>query len=463
MQQGLTIDLNERIERLGIGRLAVVVIGLCFMMMIADGYDFAAMSVATPAILKQWRISPKEMGFVFSITFFGLLVGSLIYGWLGDRFGRRFTIIFGTFNFGLPVLLTVWATNLQELAVLRFIGGIGMGGIVPIAYTVASEYAPRRLRSSVTVVTMTGYSIGAAITGVIASVAIPAYGWASLFVIGASASLVMAFVLIAALPESVLFLALRKPDSPQLRPLAERLLRGERLDPAARFIARDPQEQRTTPGRDSVLHLFHGPRAWATTLLWLLFVFDSLGFFFLASWLPVVMETAGVAPSTASLTQSLFVFAGLVGGLGIMRFLDRIGPIAVVVLPLLGGPFELAMGIPGLSHAWLLAAVAGAGVCLSGIHYAVYAIVVRFYPPSIRGRGVSSATVFGRAGGIVAPYIGGSLLAIHMPLQQLMIFAALPCLATAVIGVALGIIYLRHFDEPVEAAVAAGRAPARSV
>lgn len=129
-----------------------------------------------------------------------------------------------------------------------------------------------------------------------------------------------------------------------------------------------------------------------------------------------------------------------------MRFLDRIGPIAVMALPLIGGPLEIVMGASGLPQPLLLATVAGAGMCLGGIHYSVYAIAVRFYPPRIRGRGVSGATVWGRAGGIIAPYVGGYLLSAHMPLQQLMMIAASPCLVTACIGFGLGIIYRRHFD-----------------
>jgi MFS transporter, AAHS family, 4-hydroxybenzoate transporter len=449
-----TIDLNQAIERVGVGRLAVITIVLCFLMMITDGYDFGALSVATPAILREWQLQPKDMGLVFSVTFFGLLVGSLFYGWLGDRFGRKFTIIFGALNFGLPVLGTVWVANVQELMVLRFIGGMGMGGIVPIAYTMVSEYAPKRLRSTVTVVTNVGYSIGAALTGLVAAPAVPLYGWRFLFMVGATASLVMVVVLVLFLPESALFLALKRPGSPRLTALARRLLPGEQIDAETRFVAADPQDRQSRPGEDNVRALFRGPRATATTLIWLLFICDSLGFFFLASWLPVVMENAGVARSTASLTQSLFVFAGMIGGLGIMRFIDRIGPVAVVVLPVVGGPLELLMGVPGLSQAALLTTVAAAGICLSGIHYAVYAIVVRFYPPSIRGRGVSAATVWGRAGGIIAPYVGGYFLSAHMPLEQLMMVAASPCIATAAVGIALGLLYRRHFDLPVAAAVA---------
>jgi AAHS family 4-hydroxybenzoate transporter-like MFS transporter len=444
MSASAPIDLNAAIERVGVGRLALSVIVLCFVMMVADGYDFTTLSVAAPAVLREWQIEPRAMGAVFSLTFFGLLTGSLFYGWIGDRWGRRPTIILGTFNFGIPILLTAWASNTAELMALRFVGGIGMGGIVPIAYTLVSEYAPRRLRSTVTVITNAGYSLGGVFTGIVAAFAIPNYGWQSLFIAGGVLSLLLALVLIALLPESVLFLAARRPAAARLRPLAQRLM-GAPIAADARFVAPDHQDGHGKPGNDSILQLFSGPRAAATVLLWLLFAADALGFFFLASWLPVVMEAAGVSHATASLAQSLFAFAGLCGGLAIMRFLDRLGPVAVVALPAIGAPAEVFLGTPGLTQPVLLAGVAVAGAALSGIHYAVYAIVVRFYPPMIRGRGVSLATVFGRAGGIIAPYIGGYLLSAHMPLQQLMLIAAVPCIGVAILGVALGRLYQRHF------------------
>jgi MFS transporter, AAHS family, 4-hydroxybenzoate transporter len=449
MATARTIDINAVIERIGVQRLAIFVLILAFFMMMADGYDFGALSLAAPAILKEWKIARTEMGAVFSITFVGLLVGSLIYGWIADRFGRRLTIIFGVFNFAIPVVLTIWATTVTQLSILRFVGGIGMGGIVPIAYTLVSEYAPRRMRSTVTVITNAGYNIGAALGGLIAAATIPAYGWQSLYVIGAVFSFIMAAVMILWLPDSLWYLAQKRPDSPQLRRLAERLI-GKPVASGTAIVAVDPTEDRSqkTAGREGFLRLFDGSLAWATILLWLLFISDSLGFFFLASWLPVVMGDAGVAPSTASLMTSLFVFAGLVGGFLIMRFLDNVGPIAFIALPIIGAPAELVMGIHGLQQAYLLIAIVIAGICLAGIHMAVYAIAVRFYTPSIRGVGMSSATAWGRAGGIIAPYVGGYLLAAHMPLQQLMMWAALPCLTTAILGFALGLLYRRHFDVP---------------
>lgn len=444
------IDINETIDRIGVRRLAILVIGLCFCMMMCDGFDFVALSVAAPSILRHWHVLPSAMGIVFSITFIGLLVGSLFYGWLGDRLGRRFTIILGTCNFGLPVLLTVWAGNVEQLAILRFIAGIGMGGVVPIAYTLVSDYAPRRMRSTVTVVTNAGYSLGGVAAGIVAAALIKQYGWQSVFAVGAAASLVMGVVLAIWLPESPRYLAITEPASAKLRRLVARLIPDETIPADAVFVPGDAQETLSKPGASTFAQLFSGPRAWATTFLWLLFICDALGFFFLASWLPVVMERQGVAPSIASLTQSLFTFTGMVGGFTIMRFIDRFGPISVLALPIIGAPLEILMGTQGASLPLVLFAVAGAGICLSGVHYAVYGIAVRFYPASIRGRGISSATVFGRAGGIVAPFVGGFFLSTHMPLQQLMIIAAVPCIPTALVILGLGRLYSKDFAEKRE-------------
>ncbi len=441
------IDINETIDRIGVRRLAMIVIALCFCMMMCDGYDFVALSVAAPAILRHWHVAPSAMGFVFSITFIGLLVGSLFYGWLGDRLGRRFTIILGTANFGLPVLLIVWASNVEQLAILRFVAGIGMGGVVPIAYTLVSDYAPRRLRSTVTVITNAGYSLGGVATGIVAAAVIPHYGWQSLFAIGAAGSLAMGVVLAFWLPESPRYLALVDPASAKLRRLMERLLPREPIASDAVFVPGDVAETMAKAGSGTFAQLFSGPRAPATIFLWLLFICDALGFFFLASWLPVVMERQGVSPAVASLTQSLFTFTGMIGGFTIMRFIDRLGPIVVLALPIIGAPLEILMGMSGAPQPLLLFSVAGAGICLSGVHYAVYGIAVRFYPASIRGRGISSATVWGRAGGIVAPFLGGFFLSTHMPLQQLMIIAALPCIPTALVVLGLGRLYARHFAD----------------
>ncbi len=268
------------------GRLAIFVIALCFCMMITDGYDFGSLSVATPAILRDWHIQPKEMGAVFSVTFFGLLIGSLFYGWMGDRYGRRFTIIFGTFNFGLPVLLIIWASNAEELKLLRFLGGVGMGGIVPIAYTLVSDYAPRRSRSTVTVITNAGYSVGVALTGLVASSRSYRATAGSRSSLSAPAcrsamAVVLAFTL---LPESPLFLSAQGSRRRRgAAPAGQRACFATSwIGPDVRFVPGDPPGEAGQGRRRHACRNFSAARARRRR-------------FFL--WIVVCLRRAGVSSS----------------------------------------------------------------------------------------------------------------------------------------------------------------------
>jgi len=240
------------------------------------------------------------MGLVFSITFIGLLVGSLFYGWLGDRLGRRFTIILGTCNFGIPCSDRL-GNQRPELAILRFIAGIGWARR---AYRVhpGQRYAPRRLRST-SGSHQRGHSLGGVARGLVAAAVIR-------HTVGSRCChrrLRIArhgAVLAIWLPNHAL-LSDNRPASAKLRRLVERLIPNEPVPANAVFVPathRNAEQAR----RGTFSQLFSGPRAPATIFLWLLFICDALGFFFLASWLPVVMERQGISPAVASLTQSLF-------------------------------------------------------------------------------------------------------------------------------------------------------------
>lgn len=471
-----TIDVNELIERQGVTRLARYTVFLCFLMMICDGYDFGTLNSAAPLIIKEWHVQLKDMGFIFGFTFIGLAIGSAIYSVLGDWLGRRNTIIFGTFNFGIPILATIWAQNPEQLFWLRFLGGIGMGGIVPIAYTLTSEYASQRMRSTLTTITNFGYTVGGFLTGQVAGVVFAPYGWHALFVVGALFSLALGVLLYFTLPESATFLAQKRPDAPQLPGLVRRLTGGAPLAADARFVARDvggrhgaaPVGAQADTGGMSfparVVHhvgqLFGEKLAWVTPLLWILFVCDSLGFFFLGSWLPVIFTQQGQTAAQAAQLASWFVVCGAIGGFGMMRFYDTVGPIALVAFPIIGAPLEILSGTPGLSFALMYWALLVVGVCLGGTHYSVYAIAVRYYPPRMRANGVSCATVFGRLGGAIAPTVGGFFLQAKMPLQELMIVATLPSIGVLVVSVGLGVLYRRYFDTRFAAVPAAEEAGA---
>ena len=209
---------------------------LCFLILFADGLDFSAANVAAPAILRAFHAEKSAMGFVFGWGYFGIFLGSLFFGWIGDRFGRKVGAISGVLAYSLPALATVFASSLDQLALLRFLAGLGIGGVIPNTIALLNETAPKRFRASFVMVAFLGYSAGIASTGLIAARFLPEFGWPVVFLAAGIAGTVLGIVLAFVLPESVRFLTLAAPDSPRLRILFARIAPESPVDAHARFF-----------------------------------------------------------------------------------------------------------------------------------------------------------------------------------------------------------------------------------
>jgi MFS transporter, AAHS family, 4-hydroxybenzoate transporter len=181
--------------------------------------------------------------------------------------------------------------------------------------------------------------------------------------------------------------------------------------------------------------------------------------FFLASWMPVLLESAGLTPGHAALAGSLFSIGGMIGSLAIMRFTDRHGAIAVALLPLIGVPVVAALGMPGMTEALLLIAVFAAGGCTAGAQSGIHSVAGMFYPVSYRANGVGWALSVAKVGSIAGPVIGGVLLSAHLPLPDLFLVASTPLIVAFASCVLLGWVYLTRFAkqerEPLERAAVA--------
>ena len=436
-----TVEISEALDIQRVPRAAMLIVATCFVLMAADGFDSQTVSLAAPAVLRDWNLPKTAMGNVFLINYIGFAVGALLFGWLGDRIGRRPAIIASMVFFSVPTLLSAWAGSITSLAALRFLAGAGMGGMSPTVYSLLTDIAPRRYRSTFVIVALTGFSLGGSLTGVVAAYLIPASGWRALYLVCGLVGVASILVALPLLPESLRYLVMRRPEAPGTVRLAQRLLPGLAIDAETRLLIDQPVRGTGRSWRG----LFAPPRAAATTWLWILFLADTMAFVFLAMWMPVLMETAGFSPSDASLASSVYTIAGLAGGLLIMRLLDRFGPMAIIVLPIVGAPLEMLMGLPGLSHPAVLALVALVGAALVGVHYAANGVAGWFYPAAIRGQGIGAASCVGRIGSALGPFIGGFLLTMHLSLQQVLLIAATPSLVTAIAGWILGRLYARSF------------------
>lgn len=441
------IDVTSLIETQRVGRFAVSLLGWTFLCMLLDGFDFAAISFVVPALAREWHVPVGSFGSVFGFGVAGLMVGSIVFGWVGDRIGRRTTIILGCWLFGGFTLASIWAPSVHALLWLRFLAGVGLYAAVPNAIVLVSEFAPRRLRATWVVLMFTGFTIGAVLAGVGGATLIPNFGWQAMFVAGGVLPFVVSICLWFALPDSVRFLTLREHRWGELRKVIRRMLPGCQIPADARFvIAEGTREANFTPRL-----LFAGDLLFITPLLWLFYIFNSAAVFFMQSWMPVLIHGIGLSETNAALTTSVYSLGGTIGGLVTGQIIDRIGLSAVAVLPFAGAVVGTLVGVP-MPVIVLEVLIFGLGFLVVGAQFACTAIAPVFYPTSYRANAEGWALAVAKIGSIAGPMIGGVLLGLHLPGYQLFYFAAIPLVLSAAFAFALGRMARGHLGEAALAA-----------
>src|SRR2546429_1412545 len=202
------LDVAEFIDQQPVGGFQFRLLLTCAAVLFLDGFDTQAIGYVAPALAKEWDLSKGALGPVFSAGLFGLMIGALVFGPLADRVGRKKIIILSTLAFGLGALVTAFVQDVNTLLAIRFLTGLGLGGAMPNAVAMTSEFNPRRRRATMVMIMFCGFSVGAALGGFLAAALIPHFGRRSVFVVGGIAPLIMVPILARRLPESVRFLAL---------------------------------------------------------------------------------------------------------------------------------------------------------------------------------------------------------------------------------------------------------------
>jgi MFS transporter, AAHS family, 4-hydroxybenzoate transporter len=417
------LDVRRFLDEQPFGRFHVLIAGLCAAVVFLDGFDAQVMGFVAPALSAELHIARVALGAVISSGTFGMMLGALAFGPLADRIGRKPVLVTCVLAFGLGSLLTATATSVAGLTAFRVFTGFGMGGAMPNAIALTSEYMPKRSRTAVVMTMFCGFSFGSACAGWVAAAVIRRFGWQLVFLIGGLTPLVLAILLIAVLPESMRFLAL-KGGQPQR--LSGYLLR---MAPGAAI----PRE--VTAGEDdhqaafSVGELFADGRASVTLLLWTMFFMNLLNLWFLNNWLPLILNDTGLRIEAASLITSLFQIGGLVGSLALAAVWGRrlsFGLLAAVYLA--GAVFILLIGEAGASVPLLVVTVFASGVAVIGGQTASNALAAELYPTPIRATGVGWALGVGRVGSILGPILGGVLLSYGGDARRTFWAAAAPAL-----------------------------------
>ena len=177
------IDVGHLLQDRKLGRFHARTFGLCLLILFVDGLDYSAPIVAAPAILKELNADTGDMGVLFSLGFVGILAGSVLFGWIGDRYGRKTGAVLGVLAYSLPALFTAFATSFDRLTLFRCLAGFGIGGVIPNIVALLNETAPQRYRVTFVMAVFIGYSIGNAAIGQVAAWLVPEFGWPVVFLV----------------------------------------------------------------------------------------------------------------------------------------------------------------------------------------------------------------------------------------------------------------------------------------
>jgi AAHS family benzoate transporter-like MFS transporter len=384
----------------------------CFIILVLDGYDLGVVGAALPSIMKEMGVTPTTAGFMASSALFGMMLGAMFFGALADKLGRRKMLVL---CIGLFSMFTAGAGLTHDpisFSMTRFVAGLGIGGVLPIAAAQMGEFSPVSIRARLVALVFAGYAVGGVLVAAIGKQLIADYGWQSTFFVAALPLLLIPFML-KALPESVPFLVQRGRNE-DLRRIATRVAPHQAIAPDAQFVVAAVDRHSKAP----VLELFGDRRAFSTLMIWVAFFFGLFMVYALSSWLTKLLALAGYSLGSALNFVLIFNTGAIVGAVGGAWLGDKFN--IKTVLTCLYGLGAVSLASLGFMKSDLLlsATVFVVGASTLGTQLVAYAFAAAFYPASIRSTGVGFASGVGRAGGILAPIIIGVIVALELPLEQ---------------------------------------------
>lgn len=430
-----TISIERLVDEQRIGWFNVSLLIWSFLAMFADGYDIGALAQAQPVLETLWHVPKIAFGPASSASNVGVLLGAPLLGWIGDRYGRKAAIIAGSIVYALSSLAVTGTHDLNQIIALRFITGIGLGGVMPNTIALNSELSPKRLRATLITLMFVGITLGTSVPGLIAYAWMPQFGWRVLFWVGGLVPLAVSVGLIFALPESVKFLALRGDRPRELLAIARRMRPDLAIAEDARFVY--PQETPTARSAIGLRRLMAGGLAWITPLLWVCFATALMSNYFLNSFLPLILRDSGIPAGQAALATTLYSVGGTAGGVLMSVLLDRFGFVVIAILFVAAVPAIAALGFVPTTFAALAPLATLSGLAVLGAQFGNNSAAGLLYPTAIRSKGVGWALGIGRFGAIVGPLAGAVLLGMKMPLHRLFLAACAPMLVGGIAAAVL--------------------------
>ncbi len=407
-----THDVHHLADEATFNRFHARVLAWCLAIIIIDGYDIAVAGTALPSIMKEMGVTASTAGFMASSALFGMMFGAIFLGTLSDRIGRRLTISICVFLFSAFTAAAGFANDPYTFSVLRFIAGLGIGGVMPNIVAQMTEYAPRRIRSVMTTLMFSGYALGGILAAVLGKQLIGDYGWQSVF-IAAGAPVVLIPFILKSMPESLPYLISHRDDR-HLREVLAGLRPDVRIAADDRFVVPVADRAAGAP----MARLFQDGRGVSTVMFWIAFFTGLFMIYALSSWLTKLMAMSGYSLGSALSFVIALNVGAMVGAIGGGWLADRFHiKWVLVTMYALGGVFLYLMTIK-MPTELLYVVIAAVGACSTGAQIVAYAYCGQYYPMAIRSTGIGMAAGIGRTGAIAAPLLIGLIVSLKRPLEQ---------------------------------------------
>lgn len=379
---------------------------ICMLINMIDGFDVLVTAFTATAISAEWHLSGAQLGMLLSAGLVGMAGGSLFIAPWADKIGRRPTIVLCLVVAGIGMVLASFSQSPIQLAVLRVLTGLGVGGILACSNVVASEYANKRWRGFAVSLQSTGYALGAALGGAFAVWLLSVHGWRSVFLFGGCATLAIVALVLVRLPESMDFLMVRRP--------ANALGRLNALNAAVGLPRLDTLPTRAAtaePGRGSFMQLLGPSLLRPTILVWLSFFAVMFGFYFVMSWTPKLLSASGMTAQQGITAGVLLSVGGIIGPASLGLIASRISLKWTLAAFLLITALLLTFFVSSTYPLYVSFALAFLiGIFVNGCVAGLYAVGPVVYPTAVRATGVGVGIGIGRIGAIVSPLVAGVLI-----------------------------------------------------
>ncbi len=389
------VNINETIDNAKFSLFHWKVLVWCLLIIIFDGYDLVIYGVALPLLMQQWSLTAVQAGLLASAALFGMMFGAMIFGTLSDRLGRKKTIMICVTLFSGFTFLGAFATNPVEFAILRFIAGLGIGGVMPNVVALMTEYAPKKIRSTLVAIMFSGYAIGGMTSALLGAWLVKDMGWQIMFLI-AGIPLLMLPIIWKFLPESLAFL-IKSGKEEQAKQIINKLLPTRDIHQNTQLVFNENIHHEAP-----VKALFQDGRAFSTFMFWIAFFMCLLMVYALGSWLPKLMLQAGYSLGASMLFLFALNIGGMVGAIGGGALADRFHLKPVITSMFVIGAAALILLGFNSPQIVLYSLIALAGAATIGSQILLYTFVAQFYPTTVRSTGMGWASGIGRIGAIIS-------------------------------------------------------------